>query len=50
MIGDQAFVSTELNRFITNKQDLTVGHQFHSPMHNRFDAIRDEAVYNNINS
>lgn len=34
---------------MVNKQDLAIGHQVHSPMHNRFDAIRDETVFNNIN-
>lgn len=49
MIGDQPFVSSELQRFMHNKRDLPLGHSVHSPMHNRIDSIRDEGVYNCVN-
>jgi len=48
MLGEQPFVSTELHRFMVKKKDLPVGHQFHSPQHNRFDAVRDDSVYNSV--
>ena len=33
---------------MVNNQDLPLGHQVHSPKHNRFDSIRDEDVYNSV--
>ena len=48
--GDQEFVSTELQRFVENKADLVPGHQIHSPLHNRFDSVRESEVYNSIGS
>ncbi len=50
MIGDQPFVSSELQRFMSNKRDLPLGHSVHSPLHNRIDSIRDETVYQTINT
>lgn len=49
MVGNQPFVSSELQRFMVNNQDLPMGHQIHSPLHNRVDSIRDESVYNVLN-
>ena len=48
LTDEQPFVSTELHRFMVKKQDLPLGHGFHSPLHNRFDGIRDDSVYNSI--
>ena len=48
LCGDQPFVSTELHRFMVNMQDLPLGHGVHTPMNNRFDAIRDGSVYNSV--
>ena len=48
--GDQEFVSTELQRFMDNQADVAAGHQIHSPMHNRFDSIRESEVYNSVGS
>ena len=33
-----------------NQADITAGNQIHSPMHNRFDSIRDSDVYNSVGS
>ena len=50
LTGEHEFVSTELQRFVDNQADVTAGHTIHSPMHNRFDAVRDSDVYNSIGS
>ena len=48
--GDNEFICTELQRFMDNQADITAGNQIHSPMHNRFDSIRDSDVYNSVGS
>ena len=48
VVGEQPFVSSEMQRFMMNKQDLPPGHTLNSPQHNRFDSVRDDSVYNSI--
>lgn len=48
VVGNQPYVSSELQRFMVNNQDLPIGHQVHSPQHNRVDSIREEQVYNTL--
>ena len=43
-------MSTELQRFMENRKGFTIGNGLHSPLHNRFDTVRDSDVYNSINS
>lgn len=50
MVGAQPFCSTEINRFLNNMNENSVGHGVCSPAHNRFDSIRDDSVYNSIGS
>lgn len=33
-----------------NRKDYAIGHGLHSPLHNRFDTVRDSDVYNSISS
>ena len=47
--NDLEFVSFELNKFNTKRLGTPSGHGLTSPMHNRVNSIRDEAVYNSIN-
>ena len=48
--GNNEFVSTELQRFMDNHAEMAVGNAVHSPMHNRFDGVRDSDVYNSLGS
>ena len=48
--GCNEYVSTELQRFVDNQADIAAGHLLHSPMHNRFDSIRESDVYNSVGS
>ena len=48
--GDREYVSTELQRFVDKNADTAAGHQIHSPLHNRFDSIRDSDSFNRVGS
>ena len=48
--GNKEYVCYELRKFANKREGTPSGHGITSPAHNRVDSIRDESVFNSINT
>ena len=48
VVDGNPFVSSDVQRFVVNNRDNSLGNTMHSPSHNRVDSIRDDSVYKSV--
>ena len=48
VVDGSGYVSSEIQRFVRNNRDNSLGNTMHSPQHNRVDSIRDDSVYKSV--